>query len=261
MEAVDHRARRGADGLPNHYRADDYDTLVDSPIVAGDPVVHEFVVDGSKHLLVDLGNVGAWDGEKAAQELKQIVEETRRYWGFLPFKTYYFLNVFRRGGGGLEHKDSTLLTAFPPRTAPSARNLRWLDFVSHEYFHAFNVKRLRPVELGPFDYEHPPRTGSLWIAEGLTTYCGELIVTRSGLATAGDFLASTSSQINELQNSPGRLVQSLEQSSLDVWTSGTSGVGRDRTTSVSYYVKGPIVGFLLDAKLRRRRRIKSASMI
>ena len=122
--------------------------------------------------------------------------------------------------------------------------------MSHEYFHAFNVKRLRPVELGPFDYEHPPTTSSLWIAEGLTTYFGDLIVVRSGLGTTQDFLKAMSSDIEQLQNSPGRLVQSLEQSSLDVWSSGTSGVGRNRDKTVNYYVKGPIVGFLLDARIQ-----------
>ncbi len=239
-----------ADNLPNHYRADDYDTLVDSPIVAGNPSVHEFEVDGSKHLLVDIGELGPWDGEQAAHELERLVQENRRLWGFLPFKRYLFLNVFRQGGGGLEHKNSTLLTASPPRAAYPARNFRWLSFVSHEYFHAFNVKRLRPLVLGPFDYEHPPNTSSLWIAEGFTSYYGELIVVRSGLGTTQDLLSAISSHIEQLQDSPGRLVQTLEQSSLDVWSSGTSGVGRNRDKTVNYYVKGPIVGFLLDARIQ-----------
>ncbi len=239
------------DGLSNHYRAVDYDTLVDSPIVAGNASVHEFVVDGSKHFLVDIGDVGLWDGQKAVQGLEKIVRENRRFWGVLPFQNYYFLNVFRRGGGGLEHKNSTLLTTNPPRIAGAESSFRWYSFVSHEYFHAFNVKRLRPVELGPFDYEKPPRTSSLWISEGLTTYFGELIVIRAGLGKTEDFLKSISSHIGQLQNAPGRLVQSLEQSSLDVWSGGTSGIGRDRATAVSYYVKGPVVGFLLDAKIRR----------
>ncbi len=239
-----------ADHLPDHYRASDYDTLVDSPIVAGNPSVHEFEVDGSKHFLVDVGELGPWDGKLAADELEKLVQENRRLWGFLPFKRYLFLNVFRQGGGGLEHKDSTLLTASSPRAAFPARNFRWLSFVSHEYFHAFNVKRLRPVELGPFDYEHPPSTSSLWIAEGFTSYYGELIVIRAGLGTTQDFLSAVSSHIDRLQNSPGRLVQSLEHSSLDVWSSGTSGVGRNRDKTVNYYVKGPIVGFLLDARIQ-----------
>ena len=151
----------------------------------------------------------------------------------LPFRRYLFLNVFRQGRGGLEHKDSTLLTSNPSRAAMPAGDFRWLAFVSHEYFHAFNVKRLRPVELGPFDFEHPPRTGSLWISEGLTSYYGELLVTRAGSRKPEDFLAAISSHIEQLQNSPGRLVQSLEQSSLDVWASGTSGVGRNNTKTVA----------------------------
>ena len=150
--------------------------------------MHEFLVDGSKHMLVDVGTQGQWDGKLAAQEIEKLVQENRRLWGFLPFKRYLFLNVFRQGGGGLEHKNSTLLTASPPRAAYPARNFRWLSFVSHEYFHAFNVKRLRPIELGPFDYEHPPNTSGLWISEGFTSYYGDLIVVRAGLGTTQDFL-------------------------------------------------------------------------
>jgi predicted metalloprotease with PDZ domain len=238
------------DGLPNHYRAEDYDTLVDSPIVAGDLSIHEFAVDGSTHILADAGEIGQWDGALAARNLEKMVQETRRFWGFLPFRRYVFLNVFRPGGGGLEHKNSTLLTA-SPRGGREPGSVRWLSFVSHEYFHAFNVKRLRPIELGPFDYEHPSSTRSLWIAEGLTTYFGDLIITRAGLATPKDLLGMLSSHIGQLQNAKGRLVQTLEDASLDVWGSGTSGVGRDPTTKLSYYVKGPVVGFLLDARIRR----------
>ena len=239
------------DGGPAHYRAPDYDTLVDSPIVAGDLSIHEFDVEGSRHLLVDAGEYGSWDGGRAARDLEKMVRETRRFWGALPFRRYVFLNVFGRAGGGLEHRDSTLLTAGPGRAGREPGSVRWLSFVSHEYFHAFNVKRLRPVELGPFDYENPPSTKSLWISEGLTTYFGDLIIARAGLATPRDHLAAMSSLIGQLQNMRGRLVQSLDEASLDVWNSGTSGVGRDAATRLSYYVKGPVVGLLLDARIRR----------
>jgi predicted metalloprotease with PDZ domain len=237
------------DGVVNHYRAADFETLVDSPIVAGDLIVNAFEVDGSKHFVVDAGAVGQWDSKLAAKSLEKIVQETRSFWGFLPFKRYVFLNVFRQGGGGLEHKNSTLLTSNSSRTTKPT--LSWLAFVSHEYFHAFNVKRLRPIELGPFDYEKPPQTSSLWISEGLTTYFGDLMVMRAGLGSTPDFLSRLSANIGQLQTAPGRLVQTLEQSSLDVWNSGTSGIGRDTSTKVSYYVKGPVVGFLLDAKIQR----------
>jgi predicted metalloprotease with PDZ domain len=122
--------------------------------------------------------------------------------------------------------------------------------VSHEYFHAFNVKRLRPIELGPFDYEKEPHTPSLWVSEGLTTYYGDLIPARAGVVDRDYALSQLSSHIKRLQSSPGRLVQTLEQASSEVWTSSFSGVGGGPKT-VSYYIKGPIVGFLLDAKIRR----------
>ena len=150
----------------------------------------------------------------------------------------------------MEHRNCALLTT-SSRDGPTGKGLRWLSFVSHEYFHAFNVKRLRPVELGPFDYEHPPNTESLWISEGLTNYYEDLLLCRAGLASQPDYLQSISNFIGQLQNSPGRLVQTLEQSSTSVWTGGVSGIGRDNKSTVSYYVKGPVVGFLLDARIRR----------
>ncbi len=241
-----------ADGAPNHYRAADFDTLVDSPIVAGNPVVHDFDVDGSAHHLVEIGDVGDFDGARAARDVKKIVEAHEKLWGGLPFERYDFLLVFRQGGGGLEHGNSMLATTQSATTHTDTGYLRWLNFISHEYCHAFNVKRLRPVELGPFDYEHEPHTPSLWISEGLTSYFGELAVARAGLSTPQNVLASLSQKIGQLQNAPGRLVQTLEQASMDVWTSeGISGVNTNATTSVSYYIKGQIVGFLLDANVRR----------
>jgi predicted metalloprotease with PDZ domain len=238
-------------GLPDRFRAPDFETLADSPILAGTMAVHEFDVGGSTHFVVDAGAVDGWDGDRAARDIEAIVREDGKLWGALPFKRYLFLNVFRRGGGGLEHRDSCLLTSSAATAATPRRYLGWLDFVSHEYFHAFNVKRLRPAGLGPFDFENPPKTPSLWIAEGLTSYYGELLVARAGLASRRDFLESLSNHIGTLQKSPGRLVQTLEESSLSVWDSGTSGIGRDASKTVSYYEKGPVVGFLLDAKVRR----------
>jgi predicted metalloprotease with PDZ domain len=202
-----------------------------------------------EHLLVDVGEREGWDPDRAAEDLQDIVEESLPLWGDLPYQKYVFLNVFRRGGGGLEHENSTLLTTSANAMATPERYRSWLSFAAHEYFHAFNVKRLRPVELGPFDYENPPRTPSLWLSEGCTSYFGDLFVARAGLMSTEEYLASLSSAIRRLQNSPGRLLQTLAQSSLEVWTNSNSGVGAAPTT-VSYYVKGQVVGFLLDARIR-----------
>ena len=237
------------DGQPDKYIAPDFDTLVDSPILAGNFSVHEFTVNGSRHFLVDAGDVGEWDGKAAAANLEKIARANDLLWRGLPFKKYVFLDVFRPGGGGLEHLNSTLLTS-QSRSAPPGGTIRWLSFVSHEYFHAFNVKRLRPIDLGPFDYEKAPAEPSLWVSEGLTVYYGELMVNRAGLATPADFLNSMSSHIRTLQNGAGHLKQTLEQASLAVWTQSTSGIGGDAANTVSYYEKGAVVGFLLDAKIR-----------
>lgn len=239
------------DGNPNHYRAQSYDELVDSPIIAGNISMHSFNVAGATHILADVGDVpAAWDGELAARNLEKFARADAAFWGTLPFKKYVFLNVFRPSGGGLEHLNSTLLSSSPK--SEKGGDIRWLQYVSHEYFHAFNVKRLRPVELGPFDYEHPPKTPSLWIAEGVTTYYGNLLASRGGLGTSDDVLRSLSRDIASLQNSPGRFAQTLAQASLGIFSSsGTSGVGVDTTKGISYYEKGHILGFLLDARIQR----------
>jgi predicted metalloprotease with PDZ domain len=237
------------DGQPNHYRGPNYDVFIDSPIVAGRISTHQFEVGGATHVLADFGDLGAWDGQAAADALKRIVTAHWRMIGALPFKRYVFLNAFRRGQGGLEHLNSSLLSSSPGPTSPMP-TLRWLKYVSHEYFHAINVKRLRPIELGPFDYEKLPHTPSLWIAEGLTTYYGDLAVVRSGVGSLDDYLAGLSGEIRAVQTSPGRLVQTLEQASLTVGATSRSGVGGDRNTTVSYYDKGTVVGLLLDARIR-----------
>jgi predicted metalloprotease with PDZ domain len=251
-------------GPPNRFRADDYETLVDSPIVAGKLGIRMFDVEGKKHFVVSAGDTDGWDGDKATRDLQTFVEECHRFWGFLPYEKYVFLLLFRPGGGGLEHRNSNLSTviakprprpdaaAVPPPPAASPSPARWpsLSLEAHEYFHLFNVKRLRPIELGPFNFEEAPKTGSLWISEGVTSYYSGLLMTRAGLQTPDEYLASLSSLIGSLQTSPGRLLQSVERSALEVWDNSNSGVNAKATT-VSYYTKGNVLGLVLDAKIRR----------
>jgi predicted metalloprotease with PDZ domain len=126
----------------------------------------------------------------------------------------------------------------------------WLSTVSHEYFHLWNVKRLRPVELGPFDYEHEAYTRSLWIAEGITDYYADLILRRAGITTDGEYLAQLSATIRSLQTTPGRLVQPVELASFDAWIKEYRRDENSPNVAISYYTKGAIVGFLLDARVR-----------
>lgn len=244
-------------GGANAFRAPDYETLVDSPIVAGPLTVRRFDVARIPHFVVSVGDTDGWDGDRGARDLQRFVEENMKFWGALPYRRYVFLLLFRPGGGGLEHKNSNLSTVVArprprPDGTPAPADAPWpsLGLQAHEYVHLFNVKRLRPVELGPFDFEKAPTTGSLWMAEGVTSYYSGLLMTRAGLQTADTYLASLSSLIGGLQSSPGRLLQSVERSSLEVWSNSLSGVNAGPGT-VSYYNKGQVIGLLLDAKIRR----------
>ena len=129
--------------------------------------------------------------------------------------------------------------------------MSWLELASHEFFHVWNVKRLRPVELGPFDYENEVHTKSLWIAEGVTDYYGDLAVHRAGLVTRDEFLDSLSAKIEELQTTPGRAVQSVELASFDAWIKYYRPDENSLNTSISYYTKGAVAAFLLDARIRK----------
>ena len=218
------------DGKPNHYVAPDYDILADSPILAGEDLsVTEFTVDGIKHYWTYPGKA-EWDGAKVAVALTPLIEEHVRFWGGLPYKKYAFLNIITsgRGGSGVEHLNSVAITGGGQEPADQTTRFRNAAFISHEYFHAMNVKRLRPIELGPFDYENAPVTTGLWVADRLTSYFGDLLAERAGMGSPEDYLLITSRHITDLQNSPGRLVQ-----------------------TVDYYVKGPVIGLVLDAHIRR----------
>ena len=238
-------------GGDHRYRAPDYDTLVDSPIVVGNPAVYDFDVDGKKHSLVDVGEGGVFDGARAAKDLEAVVKEDRRLWGSLPYDRYIFFNMITESGGGLEHKNSTVLMTNRWATRTRRAYLAWLQLASHEYFHAWNIKRLRPAELGPFDYENENVTRSLWIAEGFTDYYADLQVARAGLQTREEYLEDLSNTIELLQTTPGRLVQSAEMASFDAWIKYYRPDENTNNTSISYYTKGTVIAFLLDAKIRK----------
>ena len=240
------------DGKPHHYVAPDFDTLVDSPIVAGNPVVHPFTVAGTPHYLVDVaaGEAdAAFDGARAARDLQRIVETDRAFWGGLPYDKYVFFNVLT-GGGGLEHRNSVMMMTSQWATRTREKYVEWLSLASHEYFHLWNVKRLRPIELGPFDYERENYPRSLWISEGLTDYYADVQLARAGLISRDEYLETLSSAIRTLQSTPGRLSQPVETASFDAWIKQYRPDENSINTSISYYTKGAVLGFVLDARIR-----------
>ena len=186
------------DGEPHHYLAPDYDTLVDSPILAGNPAVYRFEVDGIPHFLVNEGEAGVWDGPRSAADAEKIVRQYRADVGLAALQEIRLPEPAHGSGGGLEHRNSVCMMTSRWATRTRRGYLGWLDLVSHEYFHAWNIKRLRPVELGPFDYENENPTSSLWIAEGITDYYAPLTVRRAGLSSTQEYLGT------DTPPSPGR---------------------------------------------------------
>lgn len=238
------------DAVPNHYQAANYDELVDSPIVAGRLQPVRFVMDGRMHVLVDAGAVGDFSGEQAGRALVRLVAQGRHFWGALPYHRYVFLNLFRPGAGDMSHASSMVVTTSAARAAQADGFDQWLTTVTRQYFQSWNGKRLRPVELGPFDYENPPRTTGLWITEGLSTYYAHLLMTRAGFTRPSDWLAHMSALIADLQSSPGRAAQTLATSSLDAWHTDSASRNIAPRATVNYRTKGAVVAMLLDAHIR-----------
>jgi len=239
------------DGEPCRFIAPDFDTLVDSPILAGNPTLHDFEVQGVPHVLANIGDEAIWDGEKSARDVQRITEEIIAFWGQIPYEKYWYLNVIAEAGGGLEHKTSTLMMTSRWRSRIDDQHKGWLGLVSHEFFHTWNVKRLRPVALGPFDYENEVHTHDLWIAEGFTSYYDDLLLARAGLLDEDAYLAKLSKPIVTLQETPGRHVHPLGMTSYDAWIKFYRRDENSKNVTVSYYGKGAVVAWLLDAEIRR----------
>jgi predicted metalloprotease with PDZ domain len=238
-------------GGEHAFRAASFDVLVDSPLYAGNAAVHPFEAGGRPVQLVNEGEDPAvWDGPRSAVDAAKIVDEQIAFWGVAPFQRYIFFNLLTESGGGLEHRDSCVLMSSRWRARTREGYLDWLGLVSHELFHAWNGKRLRPIELGPFDFEAENYTRSLWVVEGITSYYGDLLVHRAGFSTRKEYLKELSQQIETLQTTPGRKVQALDESSFDAWIKYYRRDENTPNSGTSYYTKGAVVAFLLDARIR-----------
>jgi predicted metalloprotease with PDZ domain len=167
--------------------------------------------------------------------------------GDVPYRHYTFLGI-GPGRGGIEHLNSAAVPFSGSQLLTEAGRRRVFTFLAHEYFHHFNVKRIRPIALGPFDYQRPNHTNMLWVSEGLSVYYEYLLVFRAGLMQDSDLLQHFQGNISAYESKPGRLRQSLAQSSWDTWKDGPLGGGADST--ISFYDKGPAVGVLLDMAIR-----------
>jgi predicted metalloprotease with PDZ domain len=225
-----------------HYRARDYDTFIDCPTELGRFELFSFEVDGATYDLV-VHAKGPLDGEKLAQMCRRVVVQQNRIFGAPPFTRYVFLYHFRDGSGGrgLEHLNSTDITM--PYSAMKIDPYLAASVTSHEYFHLWNVKRIRPLELGPFDYTQIVRSKALWMCEGVTSYFGDRGLVQAGIWKEPQYLDHLSSEIETLQNNPDRKVTPIEKASQIVWD-------RKDWPRVDYYNKGELLGLLIDLKIR-----------
>jgi len=237
-------------GKKNTFAADDFDILFDCPILIGKlEELPRFEVGGKPHRFIGY-QLGNFDRLKFIDDLKKVVEGASGIIGDIPYRHYTFLAI-GPGRGGIEHLNSTTISFDGSQMNTPDGRTRMLSFIAHEYFHHYNVKRIRPVELGPFDYQKGARTRSLWVSEGLSVYYEYIVLKRMGLMTGDEFWNALRNNMMNFENKPGRLYQSVAQASYETWSDGPFGrTGDEVNKTISYYDKGPVVGLLLDLKIR-----------
>ena len=225
-------------------RARDYDTFIDAPTQFGIFEQHDFVVNGTPFQCVFFENQQRYDFDLPAfvELCKRIVTHQGEMFGSFPFPNYVFLFTIP-GGGGLEHLNSTSIGL---NAVAQAKDPRAGAFVTaHEFFHLWNVKRIRPKVLGPFEYEHENYTGNLWVSEGWTSYYGDLTLVRTGITTRDEFLSTFAGYCERELNKDARHERSVYWASRNVWHHE-----RDEAPRVDYYAKGEMLGAMIDLKIR-----------
>ncbi|RYF80515.1 MAG: M61 family peptidase [Comamonadaceae bacterium] len=256
------------------YRADDYDEIADSPAELGAFWSADFDVLGVPHRFVVAGTTAAFDGDKLITDTKAICETQLRFWhgdkagakardaaARPPHDRYVFmLNAVADGYGGLEHRHSTALICtradLPQRgvAKPAEGYTTLLGLISHEYFHTWNVKRLRPAELARYDYTQENYTRLLWLFEGFTSYYDDLLLRRAERIDDATYVKLLNKTANQVLQTPGRLVQSVADASFDAWVKYYRPDAQTPNSTVSYYTKGALVALCLDLTLRREGR-------
>ncbi|MCJ7814577.1 MAG: hypothetical protein MUP31_00860 [Xanthomonadales bacterium] len=234
------------------FMARDYDELVDSPFLLGNTVEYAFEVSGHPYSLVLSEENRFWDGQDSADDVARIVKAQQEFWGVNPFeRKYIFLNLFMETLGGLEHDHSTVMMSSPWQMRGREDYIKWLGLVSHEFFHSWNVRRMRPQALAEYDYEQEVYTRELWLAEGLTSYYDNLMLFRGGLIDVAGYFTLLAEEIRVYETTPGREVRSAELASFDTWIKQYKPDNNMLNSTISYYRKGALIGFVADAEIRR----------
>jgi predicted metalloprotease with PDZ domain len=244
---------REVDKTPPRYRAENYDLLVDSPVDCGTPVELTAHARGIPHRIVLCGHGGNYEAHRLEADVGKVAEAAMRLFEDRPLAHYtFFLHLNDVPDGGLEHLTSASCVIQPTAFKPESSYLRLLALLSHEYFHLFNVKRIRPQVLGPFDYTQENYTRLLWLMEGTTDYYGGLLLRRAGLATLKRYLEKLAEHVQEYLVTPGRSQVTLEEASFQSWIDHYLPFEDSRNQSINYYLKGALVSMCLDFEVRQR---------
>ena len=234
--------------VPGEFRAGNYDELVDSPAEAGNFREFDYEQKGARYRIVVHADPADYPAERLVDSIGRITEAATDLMEDVPFHQYTFIFHFpRSGGGGMEHRNGTAIVV-----SGDTLKSNWIGLESvtaHEFFHAWNVKRIRPQNLEPIDYIHGNDTRDLWFAEGVDSTFQEYILLRAGLLSREKFYERFAQAIKQLQDRPARLTQSVEESGREAWLEKYPDYLRN-DRSISYYNKGQIVGFLLDLAIR-----------
>ncbi|MCB9360058.1 MAG: M61 family metallopeptidase [Flavobacteriales bacterium] len=230
------------------YTAPNYDILVDSPVEIGNHITFDFTSAGVLHHVAMYGE-GNYDIEKLKIDMAKVTQAATDVFGENPNKEYTFIiHNLTNGSGGLEHLSSTTLQV-NRWTYDEDSYKGFLSLVAHEYFHLWNVKRIRPIELGPFDYNNENYTDLLWVMEGFTSYYDELLLYRAGIYSEDEIIGKFKGSINNIENQPGNKVQPVADASFDAWIKAYRPTENSYNTTISYYTKGSVIANMLDLKI------------
>jgi predicted metalloprotease with PDZ domain len=239
---------------PHSVRAASYDELVDSPFEVGTHELVRFTAQERPHRLAVWGRPG--DGRRAetlVPDVTKIIDAAAEIFGGVPYPDYTFLLLLAPGAyGGLEHARSSTLLNSPFAFHPRKKYEELLELIAHEYFHLWNVKRIHPVALGPFDYQREAHTRALWVMEGITSYYDRHLLVRTGLQPADRYLEKLGDELTKIAAIPGRRHQSLEEASFDAWIKLYRPDENTVNSTISYYLKGGVVALLCDLEIRAR---------
>jgi predicted metalloprotease with PDZ domain len=242
----------GLEGDGKKFTASSYDHLVDCPLEIGTHNDFRFTVDAIPHVLSIFGE-GNWTSDTLIRDITRIIKSEKELWGEFPYKRYVFLvHCTPSSGGGTEHLNSTIMGVRPFAFKNHDAYRNFLGLVSHEYFHTWNVKQLRPKGLHPYDYTKENYSRELWVAEGTTSYYGDLLLVRSGFMPADKYLENLAQAIRGDRQRPGNAVQSISESSFDAWVKFWRGTEQSFNAESDYYGKGATVSMILDLEIRNR---------